>query len=170
VSITGFSAANGNAAQMAQPPVAGTVMPYVFVGRDNAPKPATTYEVLPIVPAPWLVNGGYFVPVFPPAGYVPPDYNDPSEYEIDQFATTPGVNVAPTNLQPSQPLTETFLVGAMIHGSDTSINTANPAGLLVSYTGAPVTPTTAPPAGTQGGVLNCSFPNNLVTMYFAGVF
>jgi hypothetical protein len=71
-------------------------------------------------------------------------------------------NLFPVNPQGSQPPQRTVMVGALVYGSDGSINEAGEVGLLVSYT-------SAPPVSYQGGFLNFSAPNNYATGLIFGV-
>lgn len=62
----------------------------------------------------------------------------------------------PFNPQAAQPPQLQILIGATVCASDGSCNEAGRAGLFVSFT-------PAPPRGFQGGDLNFSAPNNLIT-------
>jgi hypothetical protein len=72
------------------------------------------------------------------------------------------VNSAPANPQPSQPSYVQFQLGALVYGSDGSVNTAGVAPLMVSF--AP-----PPPMNWQGGPLQFSAPNNLALGFASGV-
>lgn len=67
-----------------------------------------------------------------------------------------------TNQQPSSPPQQVVMVGALVYGSDGSINDAGKAPILVSFT-------PPPPQGWQGGYLNLSAPNNAVTALATGI-
>ena len=67
----------------------------------------------------------------------------------------------PSNPQPSQPLQSQIFVGAIVYGSDGSVNTAGSDGLLVSYS-------VPPPLGFQGGFAQFNGANNAV-LIAAGV-
>lgn len=70
-------------------------------------------------------------------------------------AVYPSGVYTPANPQPSQPPQSTLLVGALVTGSDGSVNVAGVAPLLVSYTA-------APPLGWQGGFYFFNAPNNFI--------
>ncbi len=61
----------------------------------------------------------------------------------------------PSNPQGSQPAQSILLIGAIVYGSDGSMNVAGAASLLVSYTN-------PPPLGFQGGFYMFSAPNNFI--------
>jgi len=71
-------------------------------------------------------------------------------------------NTSPVNVQPSQPSNEIYQVGAIVSGSDGSVNVAGPAGITVSYS-------QQPPLGSQGGFLQFSLPANFITGLVTGV-
>lgn len=71
-------------------------------------------------------------------------------------------NLFPVNPQGSQPPQTTVMIGALVYGSDGSVNTAGEAAILVSYS-------VSPPVGYQGGFLQFSSPNNLADGFLAGV-
>lgn len=72
-------------------------------------------------------------------------------------------NLNPINPQGSQPPQTQVMVGALVYGSDGSVNEAGEAGLLLSYS-------SSPPLGYQGGDLNFAGPNNFATGFLAGIF
>lgn len=74
----------------------------------------------------------------------------------------PSNSVIPANPQPSQRPQQQLMVGAIVYGSDGSVNTAGQAGLLVSFT-------PPPPLNFQGGPLMFSAPNNLALGLTSGV-
>ena len=77
-------------------------------------------------------------------------------------ALIPTGGQTPLNPQPSQPSVVQFQVGALVYGSDGSVNTAGVAPLLVSFT-------PPPPMNWQGGPMQFSAPNNLALGLFSGV-
>lgn len=64
-------------------------------------------------------------------------------------------NSNPTNPQASQPATFVASIGATVYGSDSTVNDATPAAILVSHS-------FPPPVGSQGGFLNFSGSNNFL--------
>lgn len=68
-------------------------------------------------------------------------------------------NINPVNPQGSQPPQTQVMVGALVMGSDGSVNIAGEAGMLLSYA-------VPPPLGYQGGFLQFASPNNLVAGFF----
>lgn len=80
----------------------------------------------------------------------------PSTASVNAFQTVTGPSNTPINPQGSQPTPVTIVIGADVYGSDGSLNTAGTAALIVG-------PAVASPAGFQGGYLNQSAPNNLIT-------
>jgi hypothetical protein len=79
-----------------------------------------------------------------------------------QAVINPSGNINPVNPQPAERPFQTFNVGALVYGSDGSINTAGTAALLVGYT-------SVPPIGFQGGPLQFGMPNNLALGLLTGV-
>ena len=77
-------------------------------------------------------------------------------------AVVPAGGQTPLNSQPSQPSQVAYQVGALVYGSDGSVNTAGLAPLLVSF--API-----PPMNWQGGPMMFSAVNNLALGVFSGV-
>jgi len=68
----------------------------------------------------------------------------------------------PVNPQASQPLQTLFAIGAIVYGSDGSVNIAGTAPLLLSYY-------PPPPLNFQGGPMQFSQPNNLALGLMTGV-
>ena len=77
-------------------------------------------------------------------------------------AIIPSGGQTPLNPQATQPSQIQYQVGALVYGSDGSVNTAGLAPLLVSF--AP-----PPPMNWQGGPLQFSAPNNLALGLVSGV-
>ncbi len=70
-------------------------------------------------------------------------------------------NLFPINPQRAERSHFTLMVGALVYGSDLSVNVAGQAALLVSYT-------SNPPPGFQGGYMNFAGPNNLAVLLLTG--
>lgn len=68
----------------------------------------------------------------------------------------------PFNPQAGQPPQTSILIGATVYGSDGSVNEAGRVGLFVSYV-------PFPPQAFQGGYMQFSAPNNLMTGISFGV-
>lgn len=84
-----------------------------------------------------------------------------SSASANSFAMLPPGS-QPSNPQGSQPPQTRVMIGALVYGSDGSVNEAGETGLLLSYA-------IAPPLGYQGGDLNFAGPNNLSTGFLVGI-
>jgi len=86
-----------------------------------------------------------------------------SAANVNSYAAVNQVgNLFAINPQPSQRPQQVLMVGALVYGSDGSVNVAGQAPLLVSYT-------SAPPLNYQGGPMMFSAPNNLALGLTSGV-
>lgn len=131
---------------------------YAFASDDNSQREIPMAPVVPplgpgmTVVAPTLssINIGPFAIVVASAA------NVNSFQAVNQTG-----NLNPINPQGSQPPQMLLGIGAIVYGSDGSVNRAGSAPLLVSYS-------SAPPLGYQGGFLNWAAPNNFLTFAFLG--
>jgi hypothetical protein len=114
----------------------------------------------PLVP---LIPGNTVVAALSTTTFGPFSITPPSAANSNTFqAIYPTGGQTPLNPQPTQPSQVTLQVGALVYGSDGSVNTAGVAPLLVSYT-PPV------PMNWQGGPMMFHAPNNLALGLATGV-
>lgn len=144
---------NPNAVAVA---VTGVQMQFSDVSGNNVPGvspvvPPTGPGMTTVAPALSIITIGPFPIVMGSAA------NANSFQMVNQTG-----NLNPTNPQLAERPQTQLMVGAIVYGSDGSVNVAGAAGLLISYS-AP------PPPGYQGGFLNFAGPNNFMGGLMLGV-
>lgn len=117
----------------------------------NPPMPAMGPGQTVVVPALSSLTFGPFPLVFGSAA------NVNSFQQVDTVGST-----QPVDRQISQPPQLVVKVGAIVTGSDGSLNTAGVAPIIISYT-------QPPPPSYQGGFLNFAAPNNLAGGLMLGI-
>lgn len=119
---------------------------------------ATNQSVVPLGPGMTTV-----VPALSSITFGPFPIAPGSAANVNSFAAVNQVgNLFAINPQASQRPQQLLLVGATVYGSDSSINIAGVAPLLVSYT-------STPPLNYQGGLFQFAAPNNLALGVATGV-